>query len=344
MNNLDDILNDGTGFDDVKDQITFLAALSLGLALKSYFATYKFTDLDFFLFTADGKPVEVDKNKYKIGYIENYFETIIHFQHFAELVCKDFLRSDHPLLASDATHTPLVLYKLLHNQAITPDEQEKIRSLEFSDALERICQLANHNNNKDKKTHFAIFLEYRKALEKLNTLRNRLWHRGRFVLGYASFDIFIGKHILPFVEKIIDLTSLTKSALAWNHKNLACGVDPIKEIILELSNKDETYNRIKVALLKELGRAAYNNNSFLEEKYPGAKNYNVQLGQNFEEDAQLKVNSGIANKLMRCPVCGLKTLLGKYYKVECICCTFSIGLELGNPDQYGFSITERWFD
>ncbi|MBQ5477341.1 MAG: hypothetical protein IIT64_06055, partial [Bacteroidaceae bacterium] len=43
----------------------------------------------------------------------------------------------------------------------------------------------------------------------------------------------------------------------WTYKNLTCGVDPIKSLISETSKHPINYE--KIALLKEMGRAAYHN-------------------------------------------------------------------------------------
>lgn len=230
-----------------------LAFLSLRIALKAYFSTYNVLRNRF----NPGDP-ELDKNlEGNIRYCEACAETIVHFQHFFELIIKDILRSDHFLLASRVHSHPTILHKILHNQELTSDEEQKVQSLEFSDALKTLCALIQSNQIQHCQDVQYIF-DHKCSLEELNILRNRVWHRGAFFLSYTKLDEFIGKFILPIIEATTQLTKYNEVGVLWKYKNTECGIDPIKSICLEYQTNQPACVG-KIALLKEIGRAAYNN-------------------------------------------------------------------------------------
>ena len=49
-------------------------------------------------------------------YHDAFAECVSHFQHFAELVIKDFLRAEHPLLADDTSGHHVLFHKLLKGE------------------------------------------------------------------------------------------------------------------------------------------------------------------------------------------------------------------------------------
>ena len=189
------------------------------------------------------------------AYIENFTEAILHIQHFIELVCKDFLREEHPLLAVDASKKPIIMHKLLKEEKVELGDQEGLKSLEFSESFDRLIKLIKNDRIDSEKLDFLM--ESSEALKCLNTLRNRILHRGTFVLRYPSMDKFIGKHILPVIQQITGLPEFSSHSNLWRHKALQCDIEPIKELITE--NKVTAPDFRKIALLKEVGRAAYSN-------------------------------------------------------------------------------------
>ena len=248
--NIGKIVNNGFNLAKQDRSLTDLALLSLKIAVKAYFSTYhcmrtrfdRFVDTDF---TDEGTSLD---SFHTNSYCENCSETLIHFQHFAELVCKNILREEHQLLAVDINNEHHILYKLLKNEEITIEEQEKLYSIEFSVALERLCTLIKEGKFPQEK--WSFILEYREVLNKLNKLRNRLWHRGIFVLRYPALDEFVGRYIFPFIMKVVELPSYSESKSLWKYNSLSCGIDPIAEIINVFTDK---YDINKAAILKELG-------------------------------------------------------------------------------------------
>ena len=241
------------GFSLRGDNNLDLAFLSLRIALKAYFSTYHSIRNKFY-------PNDTDLDKIlekKIRYCESCAETIVHFQHFFELIIKDILRRDHLLLASRVYSHPTILHKILHNQTISAEEEQKVYSVEFSDALQTLCTLIKSQQIQCVQD-VQFIKDHKCTLVELNTLRNRVWHRGAFFLSYTKLDEFIGKFILPIIYATTQLSQYKEEGSLWKYKHTECGIDPIDSIRLEYQT-NPTPCVGKIALLKEIGRAAYNN-------------------------------------------------------------------------------------
>jgi len=243
----------GQGFSLGEDNDVALAFLSLRIALKAFFSTYHSIRNRF-----DPNDPDLDKIlEENVRYYEACAETIVHFQHFFELIIKDILRRDHLLLSSRVSSHPTILYKLLHNQPLSDEENQKVCSVEFSDALKTLCKLIE--SRQIQCFQDVQFIKDNKCtLEALNTLRNRVWHRGAFFLYYTKLDEFIGKYILPIIDVTTRLSQYRTVGFLWKYKHTECGIDPIESIRLEYQS-NQSPNIGKIAFFKEIGRAAYNN-------------------------------------------------------------------------------------
>lgn len=319
-----------------------LAFLSLRIALKSYFGTYDIIRNRF-----SKKETEIDKDlEGNLRYCESCAETIVHFQHFFELIVKDILRKDHLLLASRSYSNPIIFHKILHKKPLNSEEEQNLKSVEFGDALKTICTLIQKEQikNFDK---IKFIKENQSVLEELNTLRNRVWHRGAFFLFYTKLDEFIGKFILPVVENTTNLYRYKKVGFLWKWKHTTCGVDPIR-CICEEYKKNKNPDIGKIALIKEIGRAAYSNplhdkKIIAERKYKRSSKLNKQIREfemrGEEIPKRLLISKGMASLHQRmaahldepyikkavklskheaeenffainnCPVCGVKSLV-----------------------------------
>jgi hypothetical protein len=250
----------------------------------------------------------------------------------------------------------VILHKLLKSEFISESEYEGIRSLEFSEALHGLCALI-----KDKRVgsgRLDFMLDARKFLEKLNLLRNREWHRGAYILRYPALDRLVGEHVLPFVQKVTALPEYTGLSDFWKHKALSCSIEPIQEIIRAFQGG--TYQLKKIAMLKELGRAAYHIPD------PG---YTIPIGfssverRRAEHLAQREQTQEHGVEVKKCPVCGFQSLVvydtvdakdqdpetGEFkdpycytYQVKCMSCTFEISNDLENPSKYCLPIEDYW--
>jgi len=241
------------GFSLGENNDVALAFLSLRIAFKAFFSTYHSIRKRF-----DPNDPDIDEIiKEDVCYYEACAETIVHFQHFFELIIKDILRRDHLLLSSRVSSHPTILYKLLHNQTLSDEENQKIKSVEFSDALETLCKLIKSRQIQCFQ-NVQFIKDNKCTLEALNTLRNRVWHRGSFFLYYTKLDEFIGKYILPIVDVTTRLSQYSTVCFLWKYKHTECGIDPIESIRLEYQS-NQSPNIGKIAFFKEIGRAAYNN-------------------------------------------------------------------------------------
>lgn len=357
-NDIDQITQDGFSLADQDHKLKNLAIISLKIALQAYFSTYRVMkySLDLFNPVTQLDRAYIDFN-HSSAYCQNCAETIVHFQHFIELVCKDFLRNEHELLAIDASKDPVIFHKLLCKEEIPEQEYEGIKTLEFREALCRLCTLIKERSLGAGRLEFIV--DARKFLEKLNTLRNREWHRGAFILRYPALDELVGKYILPFISEIVALPEYADLTDFWKYKKLSCNIDPISEIINTV--KSGTLNIGKIAVLKELGRAAYENPLFNDKTF--LKYINDEYSRRANHIAEKELHNGEVSCVKTCPVCGINSLVvyhnvegdesdadsGTYcnvwlrtHRVECMCCTFEINRHLENPSKYGLSIEDYW--
>ncbi|MDO8331728.1 MAG: hypothetical protein Q7T36_14775 [Fluviicoccus sp.] len=340
-----------------------LALISLRLAIKAYFSTYKANPT--YLGIINSKALHNTKaadNHHTTDFCEASTETIFHFQHFAELSCKKILRDVHPLLCDVAIKKPLVLYKLLKNESLTADESQSVKSIEFSETLENLIVLINKKALIDH-DKLSFIIEHKETLKALNDLRNRISHRGLFIMRYKALDIFIGKYIFPFVIAMTDHCYPNSTRNYWFPKKTACSIDPIHEIITECNLTAP--NHKKIALLKEMGRASYENPLEIEantDKTVGltfSELFNERTKKRAVQVANFEQTEGNRIKI-KCPVCGMPTLIiykethcddddGTYfdyaYEAKCECCTFSIHYDVDIPDEYEkFGIENYWND
>jgi hypothetical protein len=358
MTDIEKLASNGFTLLERGDRITDIAVFSLRLALKAYFSTYQAMKYSLHIFDGTYEDHVVDFN-HSLSYCEACAEAILHFQHFAELACKDILRKDHEMLAVDASKQPTILHKLLKSDPVTQDDMERLKSIEFAETLDRLCVLI-----KDKRLASSGQLDFivaaRPCLDKLNHLRNRLWHRGVFILHYNALDEFVGSLVLPFVLNITALPAFSGVENLWKYRKPQCGVDPIEGIIAEV--RSNRFDLGKVALLKEIGRAAYR--SPLHPDKGGLLDFlNQEHQHHAERIAKAERNAEGVADVRQCPVCGVESLIvyenielegrrpedGSYeeawrytYRVECMCCTFEINHHLKNPSQYGLPIGDYW--
>lgn len=365
MTELDNIINDGFMLSETrKDDELDVAFTSLKIALISYFSTYQdcthqITSL------ANGYDNKSDEDSsYYNAYYRSCIETIIHFQHFFELSCKKILKEEHPLLADISSTNAVILSKLLKGKKLQSEDENSLRSIEFSEAIKRLIDLIKGKEITDHdKLEFIV--KNKMTLEGVNKLRNRIWHRGLFILRYKSLDKLVCSFILPLVNDFIKLDKLSGYETDWKYKSLHCGTDPIDELIKEYKNSTSV-NIKKIAFLKELGRAAYNNPLIHKEIPPSKRDFSAIFDN--EKIARAKSIASIITQnelssVNNCPVCGVKSLISykdidqeldnndlitrsdEYtYRITCECCGLSLESSFDNAKYYGLTgIEDLWY-
>lgn len=255
-----------------------------------------------------------------------YFTAITHFQHFFEFILKDNLRKINPILETKFDQKGFKnVYQTLKGHSSSLDSAEMV-SIEFSDALARLLEIRKIDPNNAIITEINFLLDKADILKTLTTLRNRIWHKSLFFLRYHELDLFVGQHILPLIKEVMALPDYANQR--WKYQLLECEKDPIDEIIRICELKRPSFQ--KIALLKELGRASYNNPLVV---YPKVKEDGKKISIHDLLHRPIKPNSTWASYINRdkidecnarvdgicrnnfyyevhkCPVCGLKTMI-----------------------------------
>ncbi|WP_034757850.1 hypothetical protein [Rossellomorea vietnamensis] len=324
---------------------TNAAIASLRLALKNYFSTYQFSER---ITIQDNIEAATERHLASLlSYQEKYLQTIFHFHHFIELLIKDELRLINPILAVKLdTDNGRNIMNLIKNK--TNSGSIGNRTVEFMVALKRLYSLADSECKIGE-----IIKKHKRGLTDLNTLRNRAWHRGTFVLLYRELDRFIGTNILPCIIECMEYSIYKGSERFWKYKSPKIDIDPIKKII-EATKKPEI-NYSEVAFYKAIGLASYD--IPLEFGTIGKR-----YMQPSEKKAKALLGSGSdADEVLECFVCGKQSLVSyreddwdhdeqgqpingwwRIYEVECQECHLRLDRHIGNPKKYGVEIPDLW--
>jgi hypothetical protein len=307
--NIEKIKNDGFFIRDTHPRVKNMAFMSLSMALKAYFSTYKSMS---FRFSYLKNSTSNSGDFFSPRYNENACEAIFHLQHFLELYIKEILEEEHILLAIDVNKKPSLLYDILKNNKYDETILEKERQLEFREALTRLVSLIKDDKIPREKYDFIV--KANKWLLEVNYLRNRIAHRGVFVLRYRALDFLFGKYVFPFLKRLLSFEG-NENRFFYLKVKTKKDVNLIDELIYHFEK--ERYDICKVALLKELGRACFENpskHSLREGSYAFA------LGRNERERAELiayevsKTES--IGETFECPVCKAKSLVKYLEYVE----------------------------
>lgn len=358
------LLNQGIHLADLPDHLRLsnfptMADLSIRVGLRAYLSTYRIAGVSQVLPQRPRQPLKHDEIIRQEGspdYIEAYTETVLHLHHAIELALKEILRQKHTLLASSKLpDSAVLLCRLLHKESISFKDEENLKSAEFAEALKRVIALANA---KLLDGDLSIVIKHKTLLEDLNTLRNKIIHRGLFVMNYSAFDRVVSGQIIPFLAEFLKLPQFQNQACqrvpsettpAWKYNNLACGIDPLEEIAK--ITKWSKAAREKLAFLKELGRAAFHNPLHAPKSDSASFGIDGPISRcRAEQLAKHELSNPYshsyqgANKILKCPVCGLSTLVryndgdGNDTEVICMCCTFNVNRALGNAGDHGLPI------
>lgn len=331
---IDEIKKSGFYINETRPQIKDIAFLSLRLSLKAYFSTYKSISSQISILNNNGAPVEERDQQYSASYIENATEAISHFQHFVELVIKGILRDKHELLAIDAGKDHLLLYDLLTNKETAEDDINKTRQIEFSEALNRLVTLINKDRLSKEK--YGFISTAKTWLTGINYLRNRIAHRGVYILRLDALDFLFGKFVFPFLINISSIEGYS-GIKQWRFQNNKLNINPIDRIIQHFET--ENYSMLKVALFKEIGRASYSNPLRKADHF----NQNGTEIKKAEIISEHIAKEEFIFEVENCPICGTKSLI-KYqeiddpntededfgdvvayiYNAKCYCCSFEL--------------------
>lgn len=333
---IETLSKDGFFLNDTSTVYSNIAFLSLRSSLISYFQTS--TNLNWLLSSSElGTMNQTQKDeKHGIDYAGNSCDAISHFHHFTELVLKDILRSVNTLLSVDASDKPILLYKLANKESISDSDIDSLKQVEFKTSLDRVVKLVD-NNVLD--SSYDFIKKSQRWLEKINSLRNRISHRGAFILRYNALDELFGKYILPFIIKITSLPQYN-NIIMWNLNMCNEDIHPIEDIINEFKKKD--IDPYKIQLLKLLANSTYSNPIYSKHSnmFSFLNGDKIKHAQLIAEQYEKKKWYHSKHK---CPVCGIETLVPEFdsyddyndegeiincedfvYKVKCHCCSFEL--------------------
>lgn len=243
---------------------------------------------------------ETEDSFYGSSYIIDSSDAIIHFQHFLELFLKDILLDVSQLMVYDPNRNPELLYKMATGVKVSDEELTGIKYVEFSDAIKRVKMMLK-KGYLDAKYSF-IDEDALDMMECVNTLRNKIAHRGAFVLRYKALDELFGAHLLPFVVNISGLDGyhhILKSNVANSSYN------PIRCLIDVYASGD--VNEYEVALHKIVAVAAGKNQIHYDLESFGFDFYK-EIRQKAVKIAEMEARHEWA-EVVRCPVCGCETLV-----------------------------------
>lgn len=351
-------MNNSYGFLLTEYEPGDFSLLSLRIALESYFSTYQAMRYYVPSLKDSSRQEELD---YTSHYYILYVETMVHFHHFFELICKKILASEHPIFALSTTDKPLILRKLVNNIQLDQQEIDSVKSIEMSETLKRLAVLLDEPSSIIAQK-YAFLKNHMKALGELNDFRNRILHRGRYVLSYEKFDLFIGSKILSIIQMITDLPILKEFDKIWKYAIPKCGIDPIKELVIIFKTSNPKWQ--KIALLKEIGRASYKNPLKVKSKEKQEHiTPLVSLDEIANERHLIRAHSKAEAVLKSenvpyytCPICGVDTLSVYFdqtfdtdketgemmnissfpYDSECHCCSFEPSCAIWAKKVHGY--------
>lgn len=318
------IIEKGYFLSEIEEEHSNLAKLSLLTSLKLFFKTSDDIHSDAARILSDRRKKN-NKKDYGLNYVMDACYSLIHLQHFIELYIKGVLGNIDKLLVYDLTKNPLLYYKALKNRKNILDEDlENVYFIEFSVAKKRLENLIKNKVI----SKYDFLLNHSNTMDDINRLRNRIAHRGVFVLDYFALDELYGKHVFPFLKDIAQNDSNYSDIFHYCMTLNNNSIKPFEDIIKEYSKK--RINKYKIYILKMIGYSAYNNsippNLPLDPIDNNSKfNYNPNAFHNkwlqerrdkASKIAESYVNANEVLYIAECPVCKCKTLIETEDTVE----------------------------
>ena len=345
-----EIAKDGFYIKDTRPKMKNMAFLSLTMALKAYFSTYKSMSFRF-SHLKNTSPDDEDKDYYTAKYIENACEAIFHLQHFLELFIREILEKESILLSVDVKKNHALLYDLIKGIDFDESELANERQIEFSEALPRLTSLIEAGKVDNK---YGFIKDSKDWINTVNTLRNRIAHRGVYILRYQALDFLFGKHVFPFLKKVLSLDGNEKRYNQLQVYSKSGKFSVIDSIINHFEH--EKYSISKVALLKELGRACFENP--VKGKLDLGKHERKRAELIAEEVSKLED----IGEVLICPVCKAESLVkyhdyvetynsenGEYdgdiqivYNVTCYCCSLELFSNIGDLVSMNLGLIDYW--
>lgn len=317
MKNLDELIKDGFFVSEVRRNRGNIADHFLVESLRAFFSTAE--DLDWYL---SSKIDEKASKEILVGsYARNACNAITQFQHFFELFLKDILLEHNKLLVYDASQKPELLIKLINGEKVLNSELEKMHFIECSEAILRIKAL--HKSGK-LDSNYLFVANYIDLFEKLNALRNRIAHRGAFIITPPALNEVFGRFVFPFINELENVKGYGNLRL-WSFNLKTRELNPFEAISKDYFNGLVDEN--KIHLYKLIGAASYKNkiDFDLDEVFSVI---NDEIREQAESIAQTLADRNRTVEAIECPICGCNSFVRE---MDCY-----VG-----EDEYGNEITSE---
>lgn len=336
---------------------------SLNDAFLNYFLTFR-DKKDTFHFILDIQAWDRKSLAFNFtGANDHIVFSILGFHRFIELLLKDILRRINPYLAVKFLEKEEEVFLFLDSK-ITADE---IKTIEFSETVRRFKQAFKHY---DKRSDVYIehlqdyeFLKAQKSIETLDILaewRNRIMHNGTTLPNILAFEYLISQRLVPLIDRIISAEKRYLENYLPHFFETATGIKIIDEILavkFEFSDfednrksKDLAISMLKLAHLKEIGRAAFANDTIIRKNISFYEPYYDDPIGRVERFAETEQNHKEFYKLRECLCCGVRSLVvyrkpidipgteGMFISwFKCYNCDYSLKNNVGDPHFFNLS-------
>jgi hypothetical protein len=300
MKSLDDLIKDGFYVSEATNNRGNIADYSLLGSLRSFFSTSE--DLDWYLSQQDWKSIHDDSKEILVGsYARDACNAITQFQHFFELFLKDILLEQNKLLVYDASQKPDLLLKLIDGERISNTELEKMHLIECRETILRIKAMCKANK---LASQYLFIANYFDLFEKLNVLRNRIAHRGAFIINPSALNEIFGRYVFPFINELEGINGY-ENIKSWAFNLKTQELNPFEAITKEYLNEGVDEN--KIHLFKLIGAAAYSNkiDFDLDQHF---SIINDEIRDQAKSSAITLAEQNMTD-VVDCPVCGCKSFV-----------------------------------
>jgi len=329
---------------------------SLNDAFYNYFKTVKNNKNTYHLLLDFNN---VKTNSFDLHNLDSAVFAILGFHRFFELLLKDILRRIDPFLSVKFPDKEKEAIRFLNKDL----DYEEMETVEFKKAFERFKEALKYSNENPDNTKYAIaqkfsFLRDDNTLERLSSWRNRIMHNGSTLPNFHLLDYLISQKVIPLVDAVIKAEKDILKGYLPIYFETSTGIKIIDEIIkIKIdykdyqveSKKDDLIRKVlRLAHLKELGRAAYTLDVTLNNNISFYNPYYHDPISRYSRCAEQEKSHESFYALKKCPCCGFDTLV--VYRLgdsidkkefiswfECFTCTYSVKNNIGDPELFGFS-------
>ncbi len=337
---------------------------SLSNAFYNYFLTFR-DKKDSFHFVLDLELWNRETLAFQFtGANSNIVFAILGFHRFIELLLKDILRRINPYLAVKLFEKEQELFQFLDNQINT----DSIRTIEYGETLKRFKQAYKHYDQTTeiykKYLQEYEFMISEQSLETLNILaewRNRIMHNGTTLPNLFAFEYLVSQRLIPLISKIIKAEKQYLKGYSPYFFETKTGIKVIDQILsISFDYSDFTdkskYKHLakcllKISHLKEIGRAAYNQDAVMRNNISFYEPYYENPANRAERFAETEKQHKEFHSLNKCICCGVKSLV--VYRKEfdniierkrdfiswfhCYNCDYSLKNNVGDPHYFGLA-------